>query len=151
LTTHAADAQPRHRHHYRAEAGNSNLQGFIAGCSDPLCEMFSVLPRSSVPRRLASRRQEANRAHRRLPPDLRRVMAEGAGRVVAHPRGCPRRAFCGCGAAVRMFDRPIRSLWLARNWLRFPSVAPASGSSCRETSPCIRARAPDKRIDVARI
>ena len=39
----------------------------------------------------------------------------------------PRQAFCGCGAAVRIFGRPIRSLWLARNWLRFPSVAPAPG------------------------
>lgn len=47
--------------------------------------------------------------------------------VVAHPAGCPARAFCGCGAAVRVFGSPIRSLWLAANWLRFPRTAPAPG------------------------
>lgn len=45
--------------------------------------------------------------------------------VVAHPAGCPARAFCGCGAAVRVFGAPIRSLWLAANWFKFPRAAPA--------------------------
>jgi hypothetical protein len=47
--------------------------------------------------------------------------------VVSHPAGCPATAFCGCGAAVRVFGRPIRDLWLAANWLRFPRAAPAPG------------------------
>lgn len=47
--------------------------------------------------------------------------------VVAHPSGCPARAFCGCGAAVRVFGSPIRSLWLAANWFKFPRSAPAAG------------------------
>lgn len=47
--------------------------------------------------------------------------------VLPHPPGCPRRAFCGCGAAVEVFGRPIRSLWLAANWLAFPRAAPAPG------------------------
>lgn len=64
---------------------------------------------------------------RPIPPGLHRVMAEGAGRIVAHPRGCPRRAFCGCGASVERFGRSIRSLWLARNWLKFPRAEPAPG------------------------
>lgn len=51
----------------------------------------------------------------------------GRGQVVSHPTGCPSRAFCGCGAAVRVFGAPIRSLWLAANWLRFPRTAPAPG------------------------
>jgi hypothetical protein len=54
----------------------------------------------------------------------------GAGRVaeiLPHPPGCPRRAFCGCGAAVRVFGAPIRALWLAANWLKFPPAAPAPG------------------------
>jgi hypothetical protein len=55
-------------------------------------------------------------------------MAEGAGRIVSHPSGCPRRAFCGCGAAVRIFGKPIRSLWLAANWFRFPRTSPAPGT-----------------------
>lgn len=49
------------------------------------------------------------------------------GAVVAHPTGCPRVAFCGCGTAVRVFGAPIRSLWLAANWLRFRRAAPAPG------------------------
>lgn len=47
--------------------------------------------------------------------------------IVSHPAGCPARAFCGCGAAVRVFGQPIRSLWLAANWFRFPRAAPAPG------------------------
>ena len=47
--------------------------------------------------------------------------------VVAHPEGCPSRAFCGCGAAVRVFGHSIRELWLAANWFKFPRAAPAPG------------------------
>lgn len=47
--------------------------------------------------------------------------------IVAHPSGCPSRAFCGCGAAVRVFGLPIRSLWLAANWFKFPRTMPAPG------------------------
>lgn len=47
--------------------------------------------------------------------------------IVAHPTGCPSRAFCGCGAAVRIFGAPIRSLWLAANWFKFPRATPAAG------------------------
>jgi hypothetical protein len=46
-------------------------------------------------------------------------------KIVEHPAGCPARAFCGCGAAVRLLGAPIRALWLAANWFRFPRVAPA--------------------------
>lgn len=49
------------------------------------------------------------------------------GSIVAHPSGCPARAFCGCGAAVRVFGVPVRSLWLAANWFKFPRSSPASG------------------------
>lgn len=47
--------------------------------------------------------------------------------VVGHPRGCPKRLFCGCGAAVKVFGKPVRSLWLARAWYRFPRSHPAPG------------------------
>lgn len=50
-----------------------------------------------------------------------------ASQIVAHPAGCPRRAFCGCGAAVRVFGAPLRALWLAANWFRFPRAVPAAG------------------------
>jgi hypothetical protein len=47
--------------------------------------------------------------------------------IVEHPAGCPRSAFCGCGAAVRVFGTPVRALWLASNWFKFPRAAPAPG------------------------
>lgn len=47
--------------------------------------------------------------------------------IVSHPVGCPQSAFCGCGAAVRVFGSPVRSLWLAANWFHFPRSAPAPG------------------------
>jgi hypothetical protein len=47
--------------------------------------------------------------------------------LIPHPAGCPRIAFCGCGAAVEIFGQPIRSLWLARAWFKFPKAHPAPG------------------------
>lgn len=49
------------------------------------------------------------------------------GGVVEHSAGCPRSAFCGCGAAVRVFGHSVRELWLAANWFKFPRTAPAPG------------------------
>jgi len=42
------------------------------------------------------------------------------------PSGCPR-AFCGCGASLRVFGRIVPALNLASNWLRFPRTLPAPG------------------------
>lgn len=47
--------------------------------------------------------------------------------ILPHPEGCPRTAFCGCGAAVKVFGRAVRELWLAANWLQFPRAEPAPG------------------------
>jgi hypothetical protein len=44
-----------------------------------------------------------------------------------HPEGCPRTAFCGCGASMEAFGHNVRSLWLAANWYRFPRTSPAPG------------------------
>ena len=46
--------------------------------------------------------------------------------VGGRPAGCPR-AFCGCGAAIRVFGRVVPELNLAANWLRFPRASPAPG------------------------
>lgn len=51
----------------------------------------------------------------------------GSSQIVSHPSGCPSRAFCGCGVAMHVFGKPIRDLWLAANWFRFPSASPAAG------------------------
>jgi hypothetical protein len=52
---------------------------------------------------------------------------ESQAQVLPHPAGCPRRAFCGCGAAMEVFGQPVRGLWLASNWYKFPRSAPAPG------------------------
>lgn len=51
-----------------------------------------------------------------------RSSASYSAQILPHPEGCPRRAFCGCGAALERFGRHVRGLWLAANWLRFPRV-----------------------------
>lgn len=48
-------------------------------------------------------------------------------RIVSHPHGCPRVLFCGCGVSVRVFGKPIRNLFLAVNWRKFPRAEPAPG------------------------
>jgi hypothetical protein len=48
-------------------------------------------------------------------------------RVIEHPESCPRHAFCGCGASVRVFGHSVRELWLASNWFRFPRTQPSAG------------------------
>lgn len=44
-----------------------------------------------------------------------------------HPPGCPKTSFCGCGTAWEIFGTPIRALWLAANWFKFPRAQPAPG------------------------
>lgn len=61
------------------------------------------------------------------PPETQRSFLNRQATILPHPSGCPRRAFCGCGAAVEVFGKPIRSLWLAANWLAFPRTSPAPG------------------------
>ena len=50
--------------------------------------------------------------------------------VVGHNTsvGCPSSKACGCVASVRVFGHPVRELFLASNWSRFPSASPAPGN-----------------------
>ncbi len=57
----------------------------------------------------------------------KQVRAGYTGTIVEHPSGCPARAFCGCGASVRVFGHSVRELWLAANWYKFPRAIPAPG------------------------
>lgn len=50
------------------------------------------------------------------------------GSITSHPMGCPHRAFCGCGASVAVFGHPVRSLYLASAWFKFPHTSPQSGA-----------------------
>lgn len=54
-----------------------------------------------------------------------RIETEGAIKLLPHPQGCPRRAFCACGAAVEVFGKPIRSLWPSVAWFKFPRTSAA--------------------------
>lgn len=53
--------------------------------------------------------------------------AQASGHIVSHPLGCPGRAFCGCGVSVKVFGHPVKSLFLASNWFKFPRANPAPG------------------------
>lgn len=55
------------------------------------------------------------------------VEAKTEMQILPHPPGCPARSFCGCGVALHIFGKPIRELWLAANWLKFPRAEPAPG------------------------
>jgi len=70
-------------------------------------------------------------AHRTV-REPRRVAYSVSGRpeagIMNHPSGCPRIAFCGCGAAVRVFGHPVPSLALAASWYRFPRALLAVGN-----------------------
>lgn len=57
------------------------------------------------------------------------VAYETGSAIVGHPAGCPSRQFCGCGAAMRIYGRPVRDLWLAANWYKFPRAYPAPGTA----------------------
>jgi hypothetical protein len=71
----------------------------------------------------------AQRLHRFVRHHAQHYVRYETGTVVAHPSGCPRTEFCGCGAAVEVFGHAVRSLWLAANWLRFPRTAPHPGAA----------------------
>jgi hypothetical protein len=117
LLTIAVPASARHQH-------------TLAGC-----EVFCTLITPQNALRRPNRREATY--NRRL--YRRQVRLEPAGsvwgawsshtsnRVVSHPTGCPRVAFCGCGASGRRFGRSIRELWRAANWFKFPRAAPAPG------------------------
>lgn len=70
----------------------------------------------------------AKHHHHRTHHPIQRYDGDPLGHVVGHPAGCPGRSFCGCGTAVRIFGAPIRALWLAAAWFKFPRTSPAPGA-----------------------
>lgn len=112
-----ADARPRHVAH--------QLYSPECGVSMPCEGVGKPVVSAKESRRLARGQQLYDAMPFGMPTD-RAGMAIPAS-ILPHPSGCPRRAFCGCGAAVEVFGKPVRSLWLAANWLRFPRAAPAPG------------------------
>jgi hypothetical protein len=55
-----------------------------------------------------------------------RSLAGSDVQIVAHPVGCPRTLFCGCGAA-RELGLSDPSLWAVKAWYQFPRAAAAPG------------------------
>jgi hypothetical protein len=85
-------------------------------------------PNAGVLRQRVAGRRSANRAASRWSVSAaRHGEALSRTRIVAHPAGCPRRRFCGCGVSKEVFGKPIRRLYLAANWLKFPRAHPAPG------------------------
>lgn len=103
----------------KAEARRSP-QGIIAcderGCRDTAQPVVRVATHSRP------RSHHRKSIHRHYDGPVR-----GGVQIVSHPEGCPSRAFCGCGAAIKVFGKNIRELWLAANWFKFPKAEPAPG------------------------
>lgn len=100
LSYNSADAKPKQRYH------NTTL----SYCQDQTYR--DVCP--SIGKVVAGKAEKLTREAR----------IETEDRFLPHPAGCPRIAFCACGAAVEVFGKPIRSLWPARAWYKFPRSAP---------------------------
>jgi len=64
---------------------------------------------------------------KRSQPTNQGAKIESYGQVLPHPEGCPARAFCGCGVSVKVFGYPVKNLFLAANWLKFPRANPGPG------------------------
>jgi len=112
LFASSAEARQRHIAHQRY-APECNVSMPCEGVGKPIVDQREA-------RRLARGQELYDAMPFGMPTDR-------AGRILPHPAGCPRRVFCGCGAAVEVFGKPVRAFWLAANWLRFPRAAPAPG------------------------
>jgi len=113
----------------------------VPGWTKPICDNIDVMrpcapifQAERVSKREARRIARGQRLEQAMPfgaaierPETQRSFLAHGTTILPHPPGCPRRAFCGCGAAVEVFGRPVRSLWLAANWLAFPRTSPAPG------------------------
>ena len=119
LVSTPAFARHRHSTHLRHHQHKyvSQLTVGDSWASDP---RYGAIPSVEQPRR-----------ERHHGPTLdahgNRAVAYDEGHYLPHPAGCPGSAFCGCGASVRVFGHPVRSLYLAANWLRYPRTSPAPG------------------------
>ena len=114
-------AEAKHRHHHRHY---SHQDARIATAPGPRgCEMNNDGRTICMDAPLASAVVSSARVVSRAV----NYTYDTVERVVAHPAGCPHSAFCGCGTSVHVFGKPVRDLYLAANWRKFPSASPAPG------------------------
>lgn len=116
-----AEARPRHHHVRVAHQKHDPACNITMPCED----VGKPVVNAKEARRLARGQALYDAMPFGMPTDRAGNAIQAS--ILPHPAGCPRRAFCGCGAAVEVFGKPVRSLWLAANWLRFPRAAPAPG------------------------
>lgn len=112
-----------------ANARSTTKQPDLAGefCGSFYCGRHSYAPlyepfqKKAAPERRCSHHgcQEARKSPKRAP--------EHATQIVGRPEVCPARAYCGCATALKVFGKPVRELYLAANWFKFPRTEPAPG------------------------
>jgi hypothetical protein len=92
-----------------------------------LCSPAAARHRPIAPANFLAGIRSLNVTMHRVRHHGRRSRSRDQSAIVPHPAGCPARAFCGCGASVHLFGHPVRALYLAANWFRFPRAMPAPG------------------------
>jgi len=86
-----------------------------------LPNVLDIPPRGWPFRKATERHTERHYARR---GGSRLASLDGSCRTAARMGGP-----CGCWAAEHFFGSPIRELWLAANWLKFPRTSPAPGTA----------------------
>lgn len=109
-----------HKHHGNAHHHRQHIDKPVAHIAQGMTFADQWVSLAAVPFAIAEAFVEA-------PARYSRHVARFGAEIISHPAGCPRIAFCGCGVADRVFGRPVRDLWLAANWLRFPRTSAAPG------------------------
>lgn len=76
--------------------------------------------------------RKSARQTRKPTREARAYLPGSATRILAHPTGCPRTLFCGCGLSVHFFQKAVRAggLAVAAEWgRRFQRAALAAGTA----------------------
>lgn len=118
-----AYAKPHHRYHHTVRPSP-----VAAAPCTTVSPGRTICPGEAVGEGFYQAREEGLEARRsNRAPRLALGREDGLVSYLPHPRGCPAVAFCACGAAVRVFGRPIRALWPVAAWRRMPGTSPAPG------------------------
>lgn len=99
---------------------NAEAKRTVNSCVD---SFFQPCPKN--PNFLSGIRSIKVRMHKERTPAPQYVAPDNRAQLLSHPAGCPRSAFCGCGASIEIFGKPVRELYLAANWFKFPRTSPA--------------------------
>lgn len=112
LTLTAADARA-HRHHHRHVTHVKHHFHRVKAKPEPVRLEWNFDPFIQLPAKAIG-----SAAH---------AVREFGAVMLPHPSNCPRTAFCGCAASMKIFGKVIPELNLAANWGKFPPAPPAPG------------------------